>query len=181
MTLIHNTQSFVASFLIALGTLLTGCASDPDAHNSLSPLAELAWLSGSWRDVSEGATTTEEHWTLPAGGSMLGTGRTLRPVGGDPANALATVSYEFLRISAEPDGRVVYFASPQGRYPPTSFTLETTPGLNDRHRLVFTNPAHIFPQRIVYEKQGQDRVLVSISTLDAAEGSSMSWTLHRNK
>jgi hypothetical protein len=169
----------VALIPLVINLLLTGCASAPQAQHRSSTLAELAWLSGFWRDTGEGGSATEEHWTPPAGGSMLGVSRSLRPAGDEADGSLATASYEFLRISAEPDGNVVYHASPQGRYPPTPFTLETKPGSDLGRRLVFTNPAHDFPQRIVYEKRGRDRVDVTISAIDDAEAPSMSWTFRR--
>lgn len=179
MTSWPSARRCIISSAPALGTLLAGCASTPPTQPASSPLEELAWLAGSWRSVSEGGATTEEHWTPPAGGSMLGMGRSLRPAGGDPEGPLATASYEFLRISAEPGGGVVYFAAPQGRHPATPFTLERTGGPDDRRRLVFTNPAHDFPQRIVYEALGPHRALVTISTIDTPEERSMSWTMRR--
>jgi hypothetical protein len=54
------------------------------------------------------------------------------------------VSFEFLRIAAEPEG-IVYWASPKGR-PATPFKLSEW----GTRRAVFANPAHDFPQRILY-------------------------------
>lgn len=99
----------------------------------------LAWLAGSWGSAS-GATETEEHWTAPKAGSLLGMNRTTR--GGK------TVMFEFLRIEARPDG-VYYLASPGGR-PPTPFKLKEAV----KEKVVFENPEHDFPQRILYWKSG---------------------------
>jgi hypothetical protein len=52
--------------------------------------------------------------------------------------------FEFLRIEAGPDG-IVYLAQPKGAAP-TPFPLSE---LGDR-RVVFENPAHDFPTRILY-------------------------------
>ncbi len=103
-------------------------------------MSDLAWLEGTWVADANG-TRTEERWTSPAGGAMLGTGRTLR--------AGRMVAFEFLRIVARPDG-VVYIAQPGGR-PPTEFAL-TSGGSG---LAVFENPAHDFPKRLSYRRTGR--------------------------
>jgi len=100
----------------------------------------LAWMAGSWGSAP-GAMETEEHWTAPKAGSLLGMNRTTK--GGK------TVMFEFLRIEARPDG-IYYLASPGGR-PPTPFKLKES----DKEKVVFENPEHDFPQRILYWKNGQ--------------------------
>jgi hypothetical protein len=102
-------------------------------------VAALAWMTGSW-GASEGATDTEEHWTAPKAGTLLGMNRTTR--GGK------TAMFEFLRIEARPDG-IFYMASPGGR-PPTPFKLKEA----QKERAVFENPEHDFPQRVLYWKDG---------------------------
>jgi hypothetical protein len=98
-------------------------------------LEGLAWMAGSWAG-EQGGLEMEEHWTAPKGGSLLGLHRDVA--------AGRTVSFEFLRIASSADG-IVYWASPQGR-PPTPFRLvESKDG-----RVVFENPGHDFPQRILY-------------------------------
>jgi hypothetical protein len=99
----------------------------------------LAWMAGSW--ASGGAPVeTEEHWTAPKAGSLLGMNRTTK--GGK------TVMFEFLRIEARPDG-VFYLASPGGR-PATPFKLKES----QKEKAVFENPEHDFPQRILYWREG---------------------------
>jgi hypothetical protein len=96
----------------------------------------LAWMAGTWQGRDADGTEMEEAWLAPRGGTLLGVHRDV--AGGK------TVSFEFLRIAVEPEG-VVYWASPQGR-PATPFKLaEAGP-----RRAVFANPAHDFPQRILY-------------------------------
>ena len=97
------------------------------------------WMAGSWRlDTPE--ARVEEHWTAPGGGMMLGMSRTV--------SAKGKTSFEFLRI-AEVEGKLAYLAMPQGR-PATSFPLKSA----GASRLVFENPAHDFPQRILYWRDG---------------------------
>ncbi len=100
----------------------------------MDPVA-LAWMSGSWTTTARGVET-EEHWTAPRGGTMLGTNRTIR--GG------VVTAFEFLRIARTPEG-MSYFASPQAR-PATEFKATTL----DARRVVFENPQHDFPAKITY-------------------------------
>jgi hypothetical protein len=109
------------------------CRAAPGAK--ADALAGLAWMEGTWTGEDSG-TVSEETWTSPRGGMMLGVHR-------DVAGGKA-VSFEFLRIQATPEG-IVYFASPNGA-PPTPFRLVES-GLN---RAVFENRKHDFPVRILY-------------------------------
>ena len=108
------------------------------ASGSARSLADLAWMAGSWSSTA-GAKATEEHWTKPAGGLMLGLHR---DVDG------AKTAFEFLRIE-EKAGKVTYLAMPQGS-PATPFELVESSG----QKAVFANPEHDFPQRILYWREG---------------------------
>ena len=100
--------------------------------------ARLDWLAGCWRSP-DASVVTEECWTPPEGGLMLGTNRTFRDG--------KAVAFEFLRLADE-GAHVVYWASPGGRSPATPFVLaELTPD-----RAVFVNPTHDFPERIAYSR-----------------------------
>ncbi len=100
------------------------------------PVAALAWMAGEWSGVDDRGVTNEERWMEPAGGMMLGMHR-------DVAGGRAT-SFEFLRIESTPGG-VVYFASPRGK-PATPFKMVESGG----RRVVFENPQHDLPTRILY-------------------------------
>lgn len=116
------------------------------AEDTPSPAVEqLAWMSGSWEGTM-GKASFEEHWTPAAGGTLFGVSRTI--VAGK------TVAFEFLRIEARADG-IFYVAQPGGR-PPTDFKLTKLEG----QAVVFENPQHDFPQRILYRKNAD-------GTLDA--------------
>jgi hypothetical protein len=96
----------------------------------------LAWMAGTWTGTTADGIEIVEHWTDPKGGVMLGLHRDVK--GGK------TISFEFLRIQATPAG-IVYFASPRGA-PPTPFPMAE----QGVQRIVFANPAHDFPKRIIY-------------------------------
>ncbi len=105
------------------------------SQKAAKELESLAWMTGCW--VGEEADVrTEECWTAPGGGILLGMHRDIRPSGKS--------FFEFLRISIEGDG-IAYWGSPMGRTP-TSF-----PGKEiGEKRVVFENAAHDYPQRIIY-------------------------------
>jgi hypothetical protein len=98
------------------------------------------WMAGSWKSVA-GPTKMEEHWTTPDGDVMLGIHRDVRTGG--------KTSFEFLRIERK-EGQLVYLAMPGGR-PATPFPLKTI----TETRVVFENPQHDFPQRIIYWREGE--------------------------
>jgi len=110
------------------------------AASAQSDVSALGWLAGCWEMRPAPGLSIEEQWTKPAGGTMLGMGRTVK--GG------RTVFTEFLRISIE-NGKLAYTA----RIGTTGVTvfplLKMTPD-----EVVFENPSHDFPQRIVYRKNG---------------------------
>jgi Domain of unknown function (DUF6265) len=120
-------------------------AQSPGASAAPSPgpgprqIADLAWIEGHWVG-SDGPLQMEEIWTSAAGGALVGLHKDVSTRGGTPR----MVSFEFLRIEAGSEG-IVYVAQPGGR-PPTRFTLIEHTG----RRVVFANPAHDFPQRILY-------------------------------
>jgi hypothetical protein len=120
-------------------------------------LNDLAWIAGSWVGTSRGIEM-EEHWTAPKGNSMIGVHR-------DVAKG-RTVSFEFLRIEQQGD-QVVYLASPGGRSPATPFPLKEVSGA----RVVFENPTHDFPQRIIYWKDGNDLRARIEGTMNGRPGS----------
>ncbi|MEO5822168.1 MAG: DUF6265 family protein [Vicinamibacteraceae bacterium] len=122
-------------------SLAPGSAHSAAQTSAQSPgqIADLAWLAGHWAG-SDGPMQMEEIWTSADGGALVGLHKDISARGG----AARMVSFEFLRIEAGADG-VAYVAQPGGR-PPTRFGLvESGP-----RRAVFANPAHDFPQRIVY-------------------------------
>lgn len=118
-----------AALLFTLASTLAGEADMP------------AWMAGCWEQRSEDFVY-EEHWMAPAGDMMLGMSRTVRD-----GKVTAT---EYLRIDRTAETRTLqYTAIPSGQ----SLTVFTASKVESR-RLVFENPAHDFPQRIIYTLGG---------------------------
>ena len=111
-----------------------GSAPGPSPGN----IADLAWLEGHWVGT-DGPLRMEEIWTSPAGGVLVGLHKDVTAGSGT-----SRTWFEFQRIERGADG-IAYVAQPGGQ-PPTRFALiEQAP-----RRVVFANPAHDFPQRILY-------------------------------
>jgi Domain of unknown function (DUF6265) len=115
------------------------------------PLAAAAWLTGCWAaDGREGGSG--ENWMAPAGGSMLGVGRTVKDG--------RTVDFEFMQLRASSEGKLVFIALPAGKRE-TTFTLISNPA----EGLVFENLQHDFPQRVIYRSPARDRLHARIEGL----------------
>ena len=112
------------------------------AQSTKPTLDGLAWMTGSWSGDMKGIQM-EEHWTAPKGNSMIGLHRDV--------GKGRTLVFEFLRIEQQGD-RIVYLSMPNGRSPATPFPLKELSAT----RVVFENPQHDFPQRIIYWKDGND-------------------------
>jgi hypothetical protein len=116
--------------------------------------ASLEWMSGTWVAKSEAATVAES-WVGPGNGMMVA------------ANLSTWTSgrkfYEFLRIGETAEG-LSYYASPGGRAP-VEFRMKE---LGDR-RVVFENPQHDFPQRILYWREGEQLLARVEGTLGGKE------------
>lgn len=102
---------------------------------SAQEIEKLAWMNGIWTQTKEGEVV-QESWLGPRGKTMVG--------GNLTTSARRGTSFEFLRIVEGTDG-LVYYGSPEGKTP-TPFKLKQ---MGDK-RVVFENPTHDFPQRIIY-------------------------------
>ena len=125
-------------------------------------VGDLAWLAGTWvKDA--GGEWTEESWSAPRGGIMLG--HSLSGAG-DTAQG-----FEFLMLQPGAGGVPAYVAQPGGK-PPVSFALVD----HGPARATFENAGHDYPQRIAYVRDG-DRLTATISSIDGSQA--MSWTYRR--
>ena len=122
-------KNLTLSFIICLGLSFMGVA-----RQSKPTVDSLAWLKGCW--ASEDGKVTEQ-WMAPAGRAMLGMSRTV-------ANG-EMVAFEFLQIRDIKDKGVHFIAKPSGQ-PEASFKLLRS---SDKE-VVFENPEHDFPQRVIY-------------------------------
>jgi hypothetical protein len=107
----------------------------------------LSWMAGCWRQESS-SRTVDEVWMAPSGDGMLGMSRTVAKG--------RIVEFEFLQIR-EREGRIEYIARPSGQAEAT-FTATAV----GQKEVIFENPAHDFPQRVIYRLQPDGNVAARI-------------------
>ena len=140
-------MNYAKTAMIGLAAISGIAASSPQSN-----VADLAWMSGHWTSGNQ-ARWTEEAWMPPRGGLMLGTGRS-----GDAKKAKF---WELLRITTDADGIITYWGAPLGG-PATPFKLTRLTA----NEAVFENPAHDFPTRIAYRREGK----ILIATVSGQNG-----------
>lgn len=146
--------SLALGLVVALGCTGRVMAQDVQLAEASRPaiattggIARLQWLAGCWAS-ERGEPGSGEQWTAPAGGTMLGTSRTIK--GG------RTIEYEFVVIREDTEHTLAYVAHPSGQAM-TAFALAR---LADRE-VTFENPAHDFPQRIGYRLDATGKTLLA--------------------
>lgn len=102
--------------------------------------ADLRFLSGHWVQEGPGGWT-EERWSEPRGGVMLGTGLS--------GKAGRATSFEFMRIADGPSGPV-FWGSPGGKAAVAFPLAGYAP-----NAVRFENPAHDYPTQILYKREGR--------------------------
>ena len=150
-------RSILGRMLRLVAVLVLVCAVSAAAQGTKPTIDDLSWLAGSWSGEARGIVM-EEHWTRPAGNSMVGMHRDV--------GKGRTLVFEFLRIEQRGD-QITYLSMPNGRSPATPFPLKELSGT----RVVFENPAHDFPQRVIYWKDGDDLRARIEGTMNGKPGS----------
>jgi hypothetical protein len=133
----------IALPLVALTALAPTLVRADDAQ-----LERLGWLTGCWA-AEKGEAGSVEHWLPLAGGTMLGIGRTVR-------NG-RTVEHEFMQIRLNAEGQPVFIAQPS-RQKEATFVATSI----DERAVTFENPAHDFPQRVIYRAVGESGLAARI-------------------
>jgi Domain of unknown function (DUF6265) len=134
--------------MLSLMLLVTIAAGSQAGAVSSGPptIKDVAWIAGCW-DSTRNGRHVAEHWMPPEGGTMMGVSRT---TSGDK-----TTEWEFLIIRQGAQG-LDYVAKPS-RQPEATFTAARASATE----VVFENPAHDFPKRIIYKRDG-DSLTASI-------------------
>lgn len=106
-----------------------------DISGSSLPVPQ--FLAGCWEERRADGGWTEECWTSARGGLMIGSGR---DGAGDKVR-----HWEWMRIEREPDGKIVFFASPKGAAPVRFEAIGA-----DAASITFLNASNDYPQRVRY-------------------------------
>ena len=126
---------------------------------------DLAWLKGCWiSDAAESQLT--EHWLKPAGQTMLGMSRTIA--------GAKTVEFEFMQIRQEEDGELYFIANPSGQKE-ARFKLIRA----GNRAVVFENPKHDFPQRVIYHSEGEGVLLGRIEGVSKGKEKAIEFPMKR--
>ena len=142
-----------------LGIFALLIASDVAAEAPILP----AWMAGCW-EVRSGDKWTEECWTAPRAGIMLGSGRS--------GTGEALGDWEVMQIQrAETDDSAIppmtFYGAPGGQNR-TAFVWVA----GDSKGVTFVNETHDYPQRIRYWLEGKELV-AEIALKDGSKA--MSW------
>jgi hypothetical protein len=126
---------------------------------AMTPLAAQAgelpgWIAGAWVERN-GESWSEEFWSGPRGGILLGAART--------GKGTALEFWEQTRIQIDPDGSIAFYASPKGARA-ARFAIES----QSATEIVFANAAHDYPQRIRYWRDGK-LLKAEISKIDGSD------------
>ena len=109
------------------------------AQAATAQLPMPAFLAGCW-EQRNGERWTEECWTAPRGGLMIGSGRDGT---GDRIN-----HWEYMRIERGADGALTFHGSPKGA-PAVAFKATEA----SARQIIFVNAGHDFPQRVRYVRR----------------------------
>ena len=143
-------------------SLAVAIALQPVAVRTSDPGENLAWMAGDWHCAAyppprSGARIFEEYWVHNRDGSLVGVGRVRQH---------RTRSLEHMRIARDASGRLNFYGSPDGAAP-VAFPLARAAA----NEAVFENPAHDYPQRIVYRHE-PNRLIATISLIDGSRAQS---------
>lgn len=148
--------------LLALSLSLGAVASS--SAQASNDVARLGWIAGCWEQRA-GTRVAHEQWMAPLGGMMMGMNRT---VAGNVVR-----SWEQLRIEVL-NGRVSYVSQPSGQ----TLTAFAASLVSDT-LVVFENPQHDFPTKILYRKIGTDSLWARIEGPQAGKTKGIDFPMKR--
>ncbi len=128
------------------------------AQNALD---KVSWLTGCWGGEMKSGSKYEECWTSPSASFMQGSGRM--------SKGEKILMREHLTIEVEGEEVVMYVlnygAKLKAEQEPTPFKLTKS----SKTELVFENPKHDYPQRIIYKKDANGDIMAFIEMLDGTK------------
>jgi len=151
--------------LIGLATVPMHAGAEAEKSRESKPehapasLSELAWLHGSWTGTAFGGRV-EEHWSAPAGASMMGM---FRLVGANDK----TVFCEFIMIEQEGPhvvGRFRHFGPKYKHMEPPDAPLQLKLVQATKSKAVFERDAESTPSRLTYEKTSDGQLSIRLQT-----------------
>jgi Domain of unknown function (DUF6265) len=124
-------------------------------------LEKVSWLTGCWGGVVDGGKY-EECWTSPSKNFMQGAGSLVK---GDKI-----LMREFMTIEKDGDDIVMYILGyGEKLQPEEQGTIPFKLTKSSKMELVFENPKHDYPQRIVYTKDKKGDIVARIELIDGTK------------
>ncbi len=128
-------------------------------------IEELGWLKGCWTSEGKERQVTEQ-WLEPGGENMLGVSRTVARG--------KTIELEFMQIWEEENGEIFFIAQPSGQKQ-TRFKLSKI----SSREVIFENPAHDFPQRVIYRLAEDGSLLGRIEGVSQGKKNAVDFPMKR--
>jgi hypothetical protein len=155
--------------VIVVSYLLMCCSSPRDAKNEPLMIDQANWLVGVWNFESNGKQAYE-MWKQV--NDSIYAGKSYSLVDGD------TISSEYMKLVQQSD-EIYYIPTVVGQNTGRHVTFKLT--LIHPGKLVFENPAHDFPQVIVYEKISDDSLVAQVSGMMKGEYRALKYPMRRLK
>lgn len=118
------------------------------ANAATSSIQELGWMTGHWTETYQGQKM-EAHYSNPDGNMILGMTKILKAQGG-------VEFFEFEQFE-QTNGNLILWPMPFGKAGVEFSIKEQT-----KNRVIFENPSHDFPTRIIYELKLNGQLLARI-------------------
>ena len=160
---------------VLIGSLLISCKETPKEAETSAPLAKpyaqlekTEWLLGEWGNVTpEGELT--ERWKQENDSVYLGESYFVM-------NGRDTVFAETIRME-EASGKLTYTVTVPGQNNGKPVSFEMTSATDSQ--LVFENPQHDFPSKIVYNKITADSIMAEISGMEKGKPASQQFAMKK--
>ncbi len=118
------------------------------------------WMTGAWA-MKNGESWADEYWTPPRAGIMIGASRA--------GEGERLQFWEHMRIVREADGKLAFWAIAGKQQPVRFVEIKIT-----TNEIIFENPAHDYPQRIRYWREGNE-LKAQTSLLDGSKPNDFSF------
>jgi hypothetical protein len=144
-------KSYRLPFVAAIAICLASCKND-SSENKFAKLNKMKWLVGNWEQKLPDGTITES-WSKENDSTYAGKSYFIKEKD--------TIHLESIVLTQKND-EVLYIptVSGQNNNEPVTFTLVNEA---ENNTFSFENPAHDYPQKIVYKKINDTNLLATIS------------------
>lgn len=123
-------------------------------------IADLSWMTGSWTGQM-GPNTIEEIWTTPSSNSIQASVRIL--AGG------AVAVHEFIVITQEEDGLVLFLQQWSPRYEPLGPATKMTLAAMTENSVTFDAEESAAIKRLTYRRKDEQTFEIAVTSQNAPE------------